>query len=124
MVARGWPGKKYQFSFDASPGDALSFATMLAATNDVFFGPKATGIALFDAGGLPISGDISDQISLWDTGSEANEEPGIGPNTVSNQSAPNTGNPGEGKVQLLSAVNDGFTYPAASSVLKVTIAAE
>jgi len=118
------PGKKYQFSFDASPGDALSFATMLAATNDVFFAPKATGITLFDASGAPISGDITDQVSFWDTGSEGNEEPGIGPNTVTNQLAPNTGAGGEGKVQLLSAVNDGFTYPAVSSVLKVSIAVE
>jgi hypothetical protein len=118
------PGSKYQFSFDASPGDALSFATMLAATNDVFFAPKATGIALFDVSGTPVSGDISDQISLWDAGTEANEEPGIGPNTVTNQLAPNTGGGGEGKVQLLSAVNDGFTYPTPSSLLKVSITAE
>lgn len=118
------PGKKYQFSFDASPGDALSFASMLAATDDVFFAPQATGIALFDASGTPLSGDISDQISLWDAGTEGNEEPGIGPNTVTNQSAPNTGTAGEGKVQLLSAVNDGFSYPAASSVLKVSIDVE
>jgi len=118
------PGSKYQFSFEASPGDALSFATMLAATNDVFFGPKATGIALFDTSGAAISGDISDQVSLWDTGTEGNEEPGIGPNTVTNQLAPNTGTAGEGKVQLLSAVNDGFTYPTVSSVLKVSIGAE
>lgn len=118
------PGKKYRFSFDASPGDALSFASMLAATNDIFFGPEATGIALFDDHGAPISGDVSDQLSLWDAGSEGNEQPGIGPNTVTNQSAPNTGTAGEGKVQLLSAVSDGFTYPTASSVLKVSIDAE
>jgi len=118
------PGSKYQFSFEASPGEALSFATMLAATNDVFFGPKANGISLFDSSGVPISGDLSDEISLWDAGTEGNEEPGIGPNTVTNQLAPNTGNAGEGKVQLLSAVNDGFTYPTVSSVLKVGIVAE
>lgn len=118
------PGSKYQFSFQASPGDALSFASMLAATNDVFFGPKATGIALFDASGAPISADVSDQISLWDAGTEGNEEPGIGPNTVTNQLAPNTGSAGEGKVQLLSTVSDGFTYPTPSSVLKVSIVAE
>jgi hypothetical protein len=118
------PGSKYQFSFQASPGDALSFASMLAATNDVFFAPPATGVALFDTSGTPISGDISDQISLWDAGTEGNEEPGIGPNTVTNQLAPNTGSPGEGMVQLLSAVNDGYTYPAASAVLKVSITAQ
>jgi hypothetical protein len=115
------PGSKYSFSFRASPGQALSFATMLAATNDVFFGPAATGIPLFDEDGQPVSGDVSAQVSLWDLGSEANERPGIGPNTVTNQPAPDTGSGGEGKVQLLGDVNDGFTYPASAAVLKVTI---
>ncbi len=117
------PGAKYQFTFTASPGDALSFATMLAATNDVFFGPKDTGIALFDASNKPLTGDVTAQISLWDCGTEGNEEPGIGPNTVTNQLAPDTGTAGEGVVQLLSKVNDGFTYPAVDSVLKVTVTA-
>ena len=47
-------------------------------------------------------------------GTEGNEEPGIGPNTVTNQLAADTGEPGEGMVQLVSAVGDGFTYPAVS----------
>lgn len=115
------PGSKYQVTFSASPGDALSFATMLAATNDVFFGPKDTGIPLFDDSGKPTSGDVTSLVSLWDAGTEGNEEPGIGPNTVTNQLAPNTGTPGEGKVELLSAVNDGFTYPAVKDVLKITL---
>jgi len=115
------PGSKYQITFSASPGDALSFASMLAATNDVFFAPKDTGIALFDLSGKPVSGDVTAQVSLWDAGTEGNEEPGIGPNTVTNQLAPNTGTAGEGKVQLLSAVNDGFTYPTVNAVLKVTL---
>lgn len=117
------PGSKYQFTVQASPGDALSFATMLAATNDVFFAPSDMGIALFDADGKPVTGDVTDQISLWDAGTEGNEQPGIGPNTVTNQLAPNTGTPGEGKVQLLGDVGDGFSYPTVNGVLKVTIAA-
>jgi hypothetical protein len=119
------PGKKYQFSFQASPGDALSFASMLAATNDVFFAPGQTGIELFDAAGKPIGGDISDQIALWDAGTEANEQPGIGPTTVTNQLAADMGEPGEDAVQLLSDVaGDDYAYPAADAILKVTISAE
>jgi hypothetical protein len=118
------PGSKYQFSFAAIPGEALSFATMLAATNDVFFAPKDAGISLFDANDEAISGDITGQIFLWDAGTEGNEEPGIGPNTVTNQLLPNTGTAGEGKVQLLSAVSDGYTYPSVGSVLKVTVTAK
>ncbi|MET0790189.1 MAG: spondin domain-containing protein [Polyangiaceae bacterium] len=119
------PGAKFQFSFTASPGESLSFASMLAATNDVFFAPSAAGIPLFDGDGEAVTGDVSAQVSLWDAGTEGNEEPGIGPNTVTNQLTPNTGTAGEGKVQLLSAVtSDAYPYPAAQSVLKVTLAAE
>jgi hypothetical protein len=116
------PGSKYEFSFDASPGDALSLASMLAATNDVFFGAKDTGIELFDADAVALSGDITRQIYLWDAGTEANEEPGIGPNTVTNQLAPNTGDPGENRVQRIADVDDGFVYPAVESLLRVTVA--
>ncbi|HEY3254110.1 MAG TPA: spondin domain-containing protein, partial [Polyangiaceae bacterium] len=84
------PGSKYQFTFDASPGDSLSFASMLAATNDVFLGPKDLGIPLFDSAGVALDGDISSQVYLWDAGTEANEEPSIGANTVTNQLAANT----------------------------------
>jgi hypothetical protein len=117
------PGSKYRFTFEASPGDALSFASMLAATNDVFFGPNEGGIALFDDDNDPVSGDVTDQVSLWDAGTEGNEEPGIGPDTVTNQLAPDTGTAGEDKVQLLSDVDDGYTYPSVDQVLKVTIIA-
>ncbi|MEI9951673.1 MAG: spondin domain-containing protein [Pseudomonadota bacterium] len=116
------PGSKYQFTFDASPGDSLSFASMLAATNDVFLGPSDAGIPLFDADDVALTGDVSSQVYLWDAGTERNEKPGIGPNTVTNQLAVNTGLAGEGKVQLLSAVTtDTYGYPSAQSVLKVTI---
>jgi hypothetical protein len=118
------PGSKYQFTFSAAPGDALSFATMLAATNDVFFAPKDRGIALFDANEKPLTGNVTDQVYLWDAGTEGNEEPGIGPNTVTNQRTADTGTAGENVVQLVSKVGDGFTYPAVESVLEVTVTAE
>jgi len=120
------PGSKYQFTFEASPGDSLSVASMLAATNDVFLGSNDLGIPLFTAAGVAVSGDISSQLSLWDAGTEGNEEPAIGPNTVTNQLTANTGTPGEDKVQLLGAVTtDTYAaYPTAQSVLKVTIATQ
>ncbi|MCB9789155.1 MAG: spondin domain-containing protein [Deltaproteobacteria bacterium] len=117
------PGSSYSFSFEATDGDALSFVTMLAATNDAFFAPEDGGIALFDSAGEPVTGDVTSQIVLWDAGTEANERPGVGPNTVTNQLAPDTGDPGEGKVQPIREVGDGFTYPAVSDVLKVTVTA-
>jgi hypothetical protein len=61
------PGHSYTFSFEAGHGDSLSFATMLVQSDDRFFAPGDGGIALFD-GDVPVTGDVSDQVSLWDAG--------------------------------------------------------
>ncbi len=114
------PGDKYEFSFTASDGDQLSFANMLAATNDVFIGPGDQGISLF-SNGMAVTGDVTSQIKFWDAGTEVNEAPFYGPNTVTNQAGPNTGVTQNGLVKELSTVNDGYTYPAVNSVIKVTI---
>ncbi|MFB9052880.1 spondin domain-containing protein [Formosa undariae] len=117
------PGSSYSFTFDAQVGDHLSFVNMLAATNDVFFGTSDAGIALFNSNGVAVSGDITSNIYLWDAGTEVNEEPAIGPNTVTNQLDGDTGIDETNDVMLLSNVNDGYAYPAVNSVLKVTITA-
>lgn len=115
------PGASYQFTFTAEEGDYLSFATMLAATNDVLFATSDMGIALFDDSMTPINGDITNRVYLWDAGTEENEQPAIGPNTVTNQLDADTGIEETQPVQLLSDINDGFEYPTVSSVLKITI---
>ncbi|MHA7943463.1 spondin domain-containing protein [Formosa sp. 3Alg 14/1] len=117
------PGSSYSFTFEAQVGDHLSFVNMLAATNDVFFGTTDAGITLFNSNGDAVSGDVTSSIYLWDAGTEANEEPAIGPNTVTNQLDSDTGVAENNAVMLLSNVNDGYTYPAVNSVLKVTITA-
>lgn len=116
----------YEFSFTASPGDRLSFATMFVQSNDLFFAPSDEGIDLFGSAGSKItstsvkaiSGDITDQIMLWDGGTEVNEEPGFGPNQAPRQPAPNTGPTENGVVRL---VDDGFSYPAVNQLIEVTI---
>ncbi|QDO95480.1 hypothetical protein FNB79_16380 [Formosa sediminum] len=117
------PGASYQFSFSAEAGQALSFASMLASTNDVLFATEDTGIELFNANGTPMSGDITSYVYLWDAGTEQNEQPAFGPNTVGNQLGADTGIDENAPVQLLSDVNDGFTYPAVNAVLQITITA-
>ena len=112
------PGSAYEFTFVARPGDRLSFATMYVQSNDLFLSPGDTGIALFADDGLPISGDITDQIELWDAGTEVNEEPGVGANQAPRQAAANTGADEGGTVRL---VDDGFTYPAIADVVSVTV---
>ncbi len=117
------PGNKYEFKIKAGKGQKMSFAVMLAATNDVFFAPDEMGIALYDNSGAPIaSQDVTNQVYLWDAGTEINEEPAVGPNTVTNQSGPNTGPAENGVVQKLSMVaTDNFAYPSVSEVIHVMV---
>ena len=111
------PGKAYEFTVMANPGDRLSFVTMFGQSNDLFYAPGEKGIALF-ANGRPVSGDVTSQLVLWDAGTEVNEEPGFGPNQAPRQSAPNTGTP---EKKSVGPVKDGFTYPKVGDVLRVTI---
>lgn len=113
------PGESQSFSFDAGKGSFLSFSTMFVKSNDLFYGFDDSGLALYNANGNAITGDVSMQIKLWDAGTEVNEEPGMGPNQPMNQSGPNTGMDENGDIHL---VNDGFTYPMTKEVIKVTLA--
>ncbi len=112
------PGAAYSASFVAQPGEHLSFATMLVQTNDLFFAPTEEGIALFDEDGAPVTGDITEQILLWDAGTEVNEEPGVGENQAPRQAGPDTGDDEMGVVMV---VDDGFEYPAVADLITVTL---
>lgn len=115
------PGNSASFSFDAGKGHYLSFATMFVQSNDLFFAPQDNGLALYNDDGSPITGDVTNQILLWDAGTEVNEEPGVGSNQAPRQSAANTGATENGVVRLISDVNDGFTYPSVASVINVSL---
>ena len=112
------PGESYSFSFHAGKGHYLQFGTMFVQSNDLFIAPPDEGLALYD-GDTPLTGDITGMLLLWDAGTEVNEEPGVGPNQPPRQSGPNTGMDENGTVHL---VNDGFTYPALSDVIAVSVA--
>jgi hypothetical protein len=111
------PGQVFEFTVTASPGQQLSFVTMFGQSNDWFYAPQA-GIALFDANGQPIQGDVTNQIGLWNVGTEVDEEPGIGPNQGPRQKAPNTGGEENGVVQ---AVSDQAAYAQTSQLMRVTL---
>ena len=100
------PGDVYSFTFSARPGDYLSFATMFVQSNDLFYAPSGQGIALFDQNGNPTAGNVSDQVSLWDSGTEVDEEPGTGPNQAPRQSGPNAGTDENGLVVLENLLPD------------------
>lgn len=112
------PGGSYQFTVTAKYKDHLNLATMFVQSNDLFIGPDADGIPLFNGPKDPISGDITMYMELWDAGTEVNEEPCVGPNQAPRQPAPNTGADENGVVRL---VDDVYTYPEVSDVIRVTI---
>ncbi|MEM9468382.1 MAG: spondin domain-containing protein, partial [Actinomycetota bacterium] len=84
------PGSGYEFIVPRS-APLLSFATMFVQTNDWFWSPGPDGLALTGPDGNPIAGDVTDQVSLWDAGTEADQTPGEGADQAPRQAGPNTG---------------------------------
>ena len=81
---------------------------MFGQSNDLFYSNDRP-IALFDAAGKPVRGDMTAQLSLWDAGTEVNEEPGLGPNQGPRQKTPDAG---VAEHQAVAHVRDKFTYPS------------
>ncbi len=113
-----FPGETYEFTFTAKHNDYLNFATMFVQSNDLFVGPNSQGIALFKNKNTPINGDITGYLSLWDAGTEVNQEPGTGDNQAPRQMGPNQGPDENGVVQL---VDDQYTYADVTDMIRVTI---
>jgi hypothetical protein len=111
------PGQSYEFEISARPGQLLSTAWMFGQSNDLFYSNDRP-IALFDAAGKPRSGEMTAQLSLWDAGTEVNEEPGLGPNQGPRQATPDAGvTESEG----IAHVRDQYSYPRIGDVLRVSI---
>jgi len=115
------PGEAYEFSFTANPGMKLSLTLMNGQSNDEFYAPDANGIALFDAQGMPVSGDITEKLILWDAGTEVNEELGIGPNQGPRQKGVNTGPDEHG---VVTRAKSEAIYAKNGELFRVTITAE
>ncbi|MDN3669288.1 spondin domain-containing protein [Echinicola jeungdonensis] len=115
------PGGAFEFDIKAGKGEKLSFATMFAQSNDLFYGPDESGIDLFTAEGEPRSGDVTDEIILWDAGTEVNQEPGEGDQQAPRQENPGDGTDENGNVLPISMVDDGYSYPEVEEVIQVTL---
>ena len=76
-------------------------------------GPAKTSLA-----GRPVSGDMTPQLSLWDAGTEVNEEPGLGPNQGPRQQAEDAGTAERNAVVH---VRDRWSYPRTGAVLRLAI---
>jgi hypothetical protein len=114
-------GQHFEFTVTAQPGDRLSLALMLAQSNDGLVATGGAGIALFDGSGRPLSGDITAAFSLWDVGTEVNEEPGVGRNQGLRQGAPHAGDPERRPVRPLVEAEYGDRWPPVERIVKVTI---
>ena len=118
------PGGSYSVTVDAQPGARLSFATMFVQSNDLFYTFEGDGLALFDASGTPVSGDLTSQVFLYDAGTEVNQEPGVGDAQVIRQPGPDAGTAENG---VLGRIEDGatdragFSYPDAADVIRITV---
>jgi hypothetical protein len=111
------PGQQYELEISARPGDKLSLAWMFGQSNDLFYSNDRP-IELFTADGKPAAGDMTAQLSLWDAGTEMNEEPGLGPNQGPRQKSPDAGiTEREG----IAHVRDKYSYPNIADVLRVTV---
>lgn len=75
-----FPGESYEFSFSGGDGARLSFVSMFVESNDWFLATQDDGLPLFDEDGDPVTGDISNQLAIFDAGTEKDEPPGEGPN--------------------------------------------
>jgi len=116
-----FPGGAYEFTVSAAPGEAVSFATMMIQSNDLFYAPDVSGIELFEDDD-PVSGDVTDQVGLWDAGTEVDQRPGTGPDQAPRQSSLDTGADQNGDVAPLSLTEaGGYDYPAVEDVVRVTV---
>jgi hypothetical protein len=87
---------------------------MYGWSNDLFFAPANPGIAVYDGQGMPIEGDVSAQVKLWDNGTRINQAPGA-----------NVNHPGTADVKNITEVKgtdaQGNAYLAASLLVKATL---
>lgn len=120
-------GDAYEVTFTAGRQHKLSFVTMFGASNDWFFGTVPEGIALYDENRMPISGDITSMLRLYDSGTELDEEPGVGASTGPKQPDPTAGAADPiARVRELTnpiALTAGGTFdmPPVSQILRATL---
>lgn len=114
------PGGSFDFTFNAGPGSRLYFASMFGQSNDLFYSPDEDGIPIYDGMGMPRTGDITDQVYLWDAGTEANEEPGAGMNQAPRQEGANTG-PADPNDAVRMAENAFGNLPAVEDAIQVSL---
>lgn len=120
-VAALEPGESTTFSITAAPGAKLSLETMFVQSNDWFYG--LDGLELFDSDNTPISGDVTDDLTLYDAGTEADTAPGTGPDQkpVQPPMAINQGPSENEDIAPAATRHSEFAIPLNDQVIHVTI---
>jgi hypothetical protein len=117
------PGDAYEFEVDIArggPDNYLSAVTMFVPSNDAFYAlGGASGLKLVDGDEL-VTGDVTDHVSLWDAGTEVNQEPGVGAHQVQRQRGAGVGDVEREVVAPMREVN-GYDYPDTGDVVRVTV---
>ncbi|MGN6417000.1 MAG: spondin domain-containing protein [Pseudobacter sp.] len=111
-----FPGQSVSFSFYAAKKQRLTFATMYGWSNDLFFAPANPGIALYQEDGTPVTGDVSDNIRLWDNGTRVNQAPGAA------VMHPGTAEATPRNIKEVNGMDDyGNNYLQASKLMKLSL---
>ncbi len=134
------PGEAFQFSFTAGPdeipgsGMKLSVASMFVQSNDAYYAFEPGGISLFDDSGTPIGQssptNVTGDLNLYDAGTEEDQEPGTGADQAPRQSDFGVGTDENGVIARITEnsngtlEDDGFTYPAVSNSVEMTVSSE
>ncbi len=113
------PNEPATFTFTAKEGDKLQFAAMFVQSNDWFYAFGNGGLDLF-TNGTAVTGDVTTSLALYDAGTEEDTAPGTGPDQKPAQAMGviNVG-PADDDTTIRSA--SGFTIPATTDVIRVTI---
>ena len=116
-----FPGESYTFTFEATPGETLTFITMYGETNDQFIAPNELGIPLFNTDGTPISEDVTDDLFVINAGTEFDEPVGQGVNQAPRQSASNIGDDEDEIISTVVGTSPEEPVADASLLVRVTI---
>jgi len=122
------PGMSQSFTVEGVPGDRLSFATMFIQSNDFYLAFGPSGVPLF-TNDAARNGSVTRYVSVYDAGTEPEEEPGVGRTQAPRQPASGDFGPDEGDdiARVGDPDNDGrleedgFEYDPARDVIEVTI---
>lgn len=107
----GAPGGMVEQLINYQPGDKITFATMFGYSNDWFFSFGKEGLS------ATTTGDLSDQVSLWDDGTALSEYPGAGVDQGAFGGQPQS-NP---ENKPISQVNSAFPVPPIKDMIRFSI---